>query len=66
MGRRVIGLSYDVTAHSDIILITAEIARKPGMSRDDLPDTNATIVKVCTEQAVKQSPNAIHIVFLIP
>jgi malate dehydrogenase len=58
--------SYEVTAHSDIILITAGIARKPGMSRDDLQNTNATIVKVCTEQAVKQSPNAIIIVVSNP
>jgi malate dehydrogenase len=58
--------SYEATAHSDIILITAGIARKPGMSRDDLQNTNATIVKVCTEQAVKQSPNAIIIVVSNP
>jgi malate dehydrogenase len=58
--------SYEVTAHSDIILITAGIARKPGMSRDDLQNTNATIVKVCTEQAVKHSPNAIIIVVSNP
>ena len=58
--------SYEATAHSDIILITAGIARKPGMSRDDLQNTNATIVKVCTEQAVKHSPNAIIIVVSNP
>ena len=58
--------SYEPTANSDIILITAGIARKPGMSRDDLQNTNATIVKACTEQSVKQSPNAIIIVVSNP
>jgi malate dehydrogenase len=58
--------SYEATAHSDIILITAGIARKPGMSRDDLQNTNAAIVKVSTEQAVKHSPNAIIIVVSNP
>ena len=58
--------SYEPTANSDIILITAGIARKPGMSRDDLQNTNANIVKACTEQAVKQSPNAIIIVVSNP
>jgi len=58
--------SYEPTANSDIILITAGIARKPGMSRDDLQNTNANIVKLCTEQAVKQSPNAIIIVVSNP
>jgi malate dehydrogenase len=58
--------SYEPTANSDIILITAGIARKPGMSRDDLQNTNANIVKVCTEQSVKQSPNAIIIVVSNP
>jgi malate dehydrogenase len=58
--------SYEPTANSDIILITAGIARKPGMSRDDLQNTNANIVKICTEQAVKQSPNAIIIVVSNP
>jgi malate dehydrogenase len=58
--------SYEATVNSDIILITAGIARKPGMSRDDLQTTNAQIVKVCTEQSVKQSPNAIVIVVSNP
>lgn len=58
--------SYDVTANSDIILITAGIARKPGMSRDDLQATNANIVKSCTEQAVAKSPQAIIIVVSNP
>jgi len=58
--------SYDLTAHSDIILITAGIARKPGMSRDDLQKTNADIVKSCTQQAVAKSPQAIIIVVSNP
>jgi malate dehydrogenase len=58
--------SYEPTADSDIILITAGIARKPGMSRDDLQNTNANIVKVCTEQSVKHSPHAIIIVVSNP
>ncbi len=64
---RVIGTnSYDATANSDIILITAGIARKPGMSRDDLQNTNAGIVKSCTEQAVAKSPRAILVVVSNP
>jgi malate dehydrogenase len=58
--------SYEPTANSDIILITAGIARKPGMSRDDLQNTNANIVKACTEQSVKHSPKALIIVVSNP
>jgi malate dehydrogenase len=58
--------AYEPTANSDIVLITAGIPRKPGMSRDDLQATNAGIVKSCTEQAVKFSPNAIIIVVSNP
>ncbi len=58
--------TYDATAGSDIIVITAGIARKPGMSRDDLQTTNAAIVKSCTENAAAQSPNAIIIVVSNP
>ncbi len=58
--------SYEQTANSDIILITAGIARKPGMSRDDLQSTNANIVKTCTEQAAARSPHAIIIVVSNP
>lgn len=58
--------SYDLTANSGIILITAGIARKPGMSRDDLQKTNADIVKSCTQQAVAKSPQAIIIVVSNP
>ena len=64
---RVIGTnSYDETAGSDIVIITAGIARKPGMSRDDLLNTNAGIVKQVSEQVKKSSPNAIVIVVSNP
>jgi malate dehydrogenase len=58
--------SYDETAGSDIIVITAGIARKPGMSRDDLMNTNSGIVKSCTEASVAKSPGAIIIVVSNP
>ncbi|HEX8725232.1 MAG TPA: malate dehydrogenase [Gemmatimonadaceae bacterium] len=64
---RVIGTNgYDETAGSDIVIITAGIARKPGMSRDDLLNTNAGIVKQVSEQIRKSSPNAIVIVVSNP
>ena len=49
--------AYEETAGSDVVIITAGIPRKPGMSRDDLLSTNAKIVKNVTEQIVKHSPN---------
>lgn len=64
---RVIGTnSYDETAGSDIVVITAGIARKPGMSRDDLLNTNAGIVKQVAEQVKATSPNAIIIMVSNP
>ena len=64
---RVIGANgYDETAGSDIVIITAGIARKPGMSRDDLLNTNAGIVKQVSEQIARTSPNAIIIVVSNP
>ena len=64
---RVVGSNgYDETVNSDIIVITAGIARKPGMSRDDLMNTNSGIVKSCTEAAVARSPRAILIVVSNP
>jgi malate dehydrogenase len=64
---RIIGTNgYEETAHSDIVVITAGIARKPGMSRDDLMNTNSGIVKSCAEAAVAKSPNAIFIVVSNP
>ncbi|GEO27427.1 malate dehydrogenase [Alicyclobacillus acidoterrestris] len=64
---RMVGTSnYEDTADSDLVIITAGIARKPGMSRDDLVNTNAGIVKSVTEQVVKYSPNTILIVLSNP
>src|SRR5437868_5893217 len=58
--------NYKDTANSDIVVITAGIPRKPGMSRDDLLKTNYGIVKDVTEQVVKNSPNSIIIVVSNP
>jgi malate dehydrogenase len=58
--------SYEITANSDIVVITAGFPRKPGMSRDDLLLANYDIVKTAAEQAVKYSPNAILIVVTNP
>ncbi len=69
MGRdcRVIGTNaYAETANSDIVVITAGVPRKPGMSRDDLLTTNAGIVKTCAEQSFAHSPNAFYIVVSNP
>ena len=57
---------YDATVNSDIVVITAGIPRKPGMSRDDLLNTNAGIIKSVTEQVAAKSPNAILIVVSNP
>ncbi|MBM7660572.1 malate dehydrogenase [Bacillus mesophilus] len=57
---------YADTADSDIVVITAGIARKPGMSRDDLVSTNAKIMKSVTQQIVKYSPESIIIVLTNP
>lgn len=63
----IIGTSdYSETANSDIVIITAGIARKPGMSRDDLVNTNAGIMKSVTKEVVKYSPNCIIIVLTNP
>jgi malate dehydrogenase len=58
--------SYEATAGSDIVVITAGIPRKPGMSRDDLLNTNAGIVGSCAAEVAKTSPNAIIIVVSNP
>jgi malate dehydrogenase len=59
---RVIGTSnYDATADSDVVVITAGIPRKPGMSREDLISTNAKIAKQVTKKIVQRSPNSILI-----
>ena len=58
--------TYDVTAGSDIVVITAGLPRKPGMSRDDLLTANAAIVSKATEESLKYSPNAIFVVLTNP
>jgi malate dehydrogenase len=64
---RVVGTNdYKDTAGSDVVVITAGIARKPGMSRDDLLNTNYKIVKDCTENVLKYSPNTVLIVVSNP
>ncbi|MBL8170369.1 MAG: malate dehydrogenase [Acidobacteria bacterium] len=64
---RLIGTNgYKETANSDVVVITSGIARKPGMSRDDLLNTNANIVASVTEEIVKYSPNCIIIVVSNP
>ena len=64
---RVIGTNgYEETAGSDIVVITAGIARKPGMSRDDLLNTNAGIVKQVAEQVKRTSPQAVIIMVSNP
>jgi malate dehydrogenase len=64
---RVIGTNgYEETEGSDVVVITAGIARKPGMSRDDLMNTNAGIVKAVAEQITRSSPNAIVIIVSNP
>jgi malate dehydrogenase len=57
---------YADTRDSDIVIITAGIARKPGMSRDDLLKTNAEIVGNAATESLKYSPNAIFIVLTNP
>ena len=58
--------SYEPTAGSDVVIITAGIARKPGMSRDDLIATNTNIVKSVAENVARHSPNAVLIVVSNP
>jgi len=58
--------AYDASAGSDIVIITAGIPRKPGMSRDDLISTNAGIVKAVTRQIAALSPDTILIIVSNP
>jgi malate dehydrogenase len=60
------GSDYEATAGSHITVITAGLARKPGMSRDDLVAKNTEIVKGVTEQIVKYSPDTILIIVTNP
>jgi len=57
---------YALTKNSDIIIITAGLARKPGMSRDDLLSANAEIVGKAATETLKYSPDAIYIVLTNP
>ncbi|KAB2495753.1 malate dehydrogenase [Priestia endophytica] len=60
----IVGTSnYEDTANSDVVIITAGIARKPGMSRDDLVTTNQKVMKSVTQEIVKYSPDC-HIIVL--
>ncbi len=60
----IVGTSnYEDTKDSDVVVITAGVARKPGMSRDDLVQTNQTVMKSVTSEIVKYSPNC-HIIVL--
>ena len=58
--------NYDATRSSDIVVITAGMPRKPGMSRDDLQATNADIVSHAAQEAIQRSPDAIFIVLTNP
>src|SRR2546421_7042265 len=58
--------SYEETANSDVVIITAGLPRKPGMSRDDLLKTNSDIVGQVTDQVAKYSPNSFIIVVSKP
>ncbi|MBE0653976.1 MAG: malate dehydrogenase [Bacteroidales bacterium] len=57
---------YEATANSTVVIITSGLARKPGMSRDDLLTANARIVKTVTENIIRYSPDAILIVVSNP
>lgn len=54
------------TANSDVVIITSGVPRKPGMTREDLLNTNAGIVRGVVADAVKQSPNAVLLIFANP
>jgi malate dehydrogenase len=58
--------SYEPTANSDVVIVTAGVARKPGMSRDDLININTGIVKSVAENVARHSPNAVMIVVSNP
>jgi len=64
---RVVGTNnWDDTAGSDVVVITSGVPRKPGMSREDLVNTNAGIVTGVAQQAIKVSPNAYVVIFANP
>lgn len=57
---------YADTAHSDLVVVTAGVPRKPGMTRDDLLEINSSILKSVVEQALEHSPNAIFLIVTNP
>jgi malate dehydrogenase len=57
---------YDATSGSDIVVITAGLPRKPGMSRDDLLTANAEIVSKAAQETIKRSPEAIYVILTNP
>ncbi len=57
---------YEATKGSQVVIITAGIARKPGMSREDLINTNKNIVAAVTKEVAAKSPNAFLIIVAIP
>jgi malate dehydrogenase len=57
---------YEETAHSDLVVITSGLARKPGMSRDDLVKANQAIITSVTQSVAQQSPDAILVVVTNP
>src|SRR5678810_146483 len=64
---RLVGANtYDDSSNSDVVIITAGLPRKPGMSRDDLLKTNADIVSKVVDEVVRRSPNSILIVVSNP
>ncbi|UCH58974.1 MAG: malate dehydrogenase [Anaerolineales bacterium] len=60
------GNEYQITSDSDIVVITAGLPRKPGMSRDDLLAANAQIIREATQNAIRYSPEAIFVVLTNP
>lgn len=58
--------TFEATAGSDIVVITAGLPRKPGMSRDDLLTANAEIVRNATQESLKYAPEAIFIILTNP
>lgn len=60
------GADYSLCEGSDVVILTAGLPRKPGMSRDDLLSTNAKIVKDCAAQVAKHAPNAVLIIVSNP
>jgi len=64
---RIIGTNnWDDTADSDVVVVTSGVARKPGMTREDLLGTNAGIVRTVVTEAAKRSPNAVLVIFANP